>query len=176
MTTPTSALQDLLKRRDMVLSAARVADSSITDIVPQQKWKWIRIHNISLTRYMGKKRDVGLVKLQEEREAENSGMHIPAKIRWLGGDKVRARFQKKKDSFSSMVAAVLGEAAFGCLCEGGSDCLDTGTRSTPLWRQGGQTLSAADVVGGSTLLPTAWSQTPGVLSVQRASSRSTVNA
>ena len=38
-TTPTSALQDLLKHRDIVLRAARSADNTIRDVVPQQKWK-----------------------------------------------------------------------------------------------------------------------------------------
>ena len=41
------------------------------------------------TRYMGKERDGGLRKLREELEAENSGVQIPAEIRWLGGAKVR---------------------------------------------------------------------------------------
>ena len=43
--------------------------------------------------YMGRTRDGGLLKLREELEAVNSGVHIPAEIRWLGGAKVRARFQ-----------------------------------------------------------------------------------
>ena len=119
VTTPTFTLQDLLKHRDTALRAARLADSSIMDVVPQQKWKWIRIHNISLTRYMGKTRDGGLVKPREELGAESSGVHIPAEIRWLGGAKVRARFQEKKEGAFSVVAAVLGEATFGRLCKGG---------------------------------------------------------
>ena len=57
---------------------------------------------------------------REELEAVNSGMHIPAEIRWLGGAKVRARFQKEKDGSSSVVAAVLGEATFGRLCKSGA--------------------------------------------------------
>ena len=119
VTTPTSTLQDLLRHRDMALKAARLANSCITDLVPQQKWRWIRIHGISLTRYMGGARDGGLRKLREELEAENSWMHIPVGIRWLGGAKVRARFQKEKDGSSSVVAAVLGEATFGRLCKSG---------------------------------------------------------
>ena len=91
VTTPTSTLQDLLEHQNTVLQAARVMDRSIRDVVLQQKWKWIRIHNISLTRYMGKARDGGLIKLREELEAENSGMHIPAEIRWLGGPPRRER-------------------------------------------------------------------------------------
>ena len=107
-----------------MLRAARLANSSIIDVVPQQRWRWIGIH-ISLVRYMGSARDGGLRKLREELKAENAGMHIPAEIRWLGGAKVRARFQEKKDGASSVAAAMLGEATSGrrykgvCpLCEG----------------------------------------------------------
>ena len=67
---------------------------------------------------MGGARDGGLRKLREELEAENSGVNIPAEIRWLGA-KVRARFQASKDGSSSVVAAVLGEATFGRLCKSG---------------------------------------------------------
>ena len=109
----------LPKHRDTVLRAARVIDNSIRDVVPQQKWRWIRIHNISLARYMGGARDGGLRKLRGELEAENSGVHIPAEIRWLGRAKVRARFQASKNGSSSVVAAVLGEATFGRLCKAG---------------------------------------------------------
>ena len=119
VTSPASTLKDLLQHRDMVLKAARTVDASITDITAQQKWMWTRIHNISLTRYMGKERDGGLQKLHEELTAENSGVQIPAEIRWLGGAKVRARFQEKKEGASSVVAAVLGEATFNRLCRYG---------------------------------------------------------
>ena len=120
-TTSTSTLQDLLRHRDLVLKAARMVNSCVTDLVPQQKWKLIRIHDISLTRYMGGERDGGLRKLREELEAENTGVHIPAEIRWLGGAKVRARFKAlaDKNGSSSVVAAVLGEVTFGRLCKSG---------------------------------------------------------
>ena len=119
VTSPTSTLRDLLQHRDMALKAARTVDISITDIVIQQKWMWTRIHNISLTRYMGREKDGGLRKLREELEAENVGIQIPAEIRWLGGAKARARFQEKKAGVSSVVAAVLGEASFNRLCRYG---------------------------------------------------------
>ena len=119
VTSPTPTLKDLLQHRDMVLKVARTVDASISDITALQKWMWTRIHNISLTRYMGKEKDGGLRKLREELGAENSGVQIPAEIRWLGGAKVRARFQEKKEGASSVVAAVLGEAAFSRLCRYG---------------------------------------------------------
>ena len=52
-------------------------------------------------------------------EAENSGVHIPAEIRWLGGAKVRARLQTCKDGSSSVVSVVLGEATYGRLRKSG---------------------------------------------------------
>ena len=72
---------------------------------------------------MGGAREGGLRKLREELEAENSGMHIPAELRWLGGPKVRARFQANKDGSSSVLAAVLGDATFGRLCKSGAQLL-----------------------------------------------------
>ena len=95
-----------------MLKAARTVDFSISGITAQQKWMWTHIHNISLTRYMGKEKDGGLRKLREELEAENSGVQIPAEIRWLGGAKVRARFQERREGASSVVAAVLGGGNF----------------------------------------------------------------
>ena len=42
------------KHRDLVLKAARTVLGDASDLVPQQKWRWVKIHNISLVRYMGK--------------------------------------------------------------------------------------------------------------------------
>ena len=61
----------------------------------------------------------GLRKLREELDAENVGVQVPADIRWLGGAKVKARFQRKGCGSSSVVAAVLGETVFGWLCRSG---------------------------------------------------------
>ena len=64
-----------------MLRAARLANSCIIDVIPQQRWRWIRIHNFSLVRYMGSARDGKLRKLREELEAKYAGVHIPAEIR-----------------------------------------------------------------------------------------------
>ena len=87
-TSPPSSFQDLLKHRNLVLKAARRVLSDISDIAPKQRWKWIRIHNVPLNRYMGG--GGGLKKLCEELEAENAGVRVPAEIRWLSGAKARA--------------------------------------------------------------------------------------
>ena len=117
VTSPTSSLQDLLKHRDLVLKAARGVLSDISDIAPKQRWKWIRIHNVPLDRYMGG--GGGLRKLREELEAENTGVRVPAEIRWLSGAKARARFHREGCGSSSVVAAVLSEEVFNQLCKRG---------------------------------------------------------
>ena len=122
ITTPNSILQGLLKYRGTVLKAVQVVDNSISDVVVQQNWKWIRIH-ISLVRHMGGK-DGDLRRLQEELEAENSEVSIPAEIGWLGGAEVRARFQEFRCGTSSAAAAVLGEATFGRLRKSGVRLLE----------------------------------------------------
>ena len=53
--------------------------SDISDIVPRQRWKWARIHNVPLERYMGG--GGRLKKLREELEVENAGVQVPAEIR-----------------------------------------------------------------------------------------------
>ena len=119
ITSPTSTLQDLLKHRDMVLKAARTILSSASDLVPQQRWHWVKIHDVSLVRYMGKTVG-GLRLLREELEAKNEGVEIPADIRWLSRAKAQARFQETRGGTSSVVAAVLGDATFSRVCKTGA--------------------------------------------------------
>ena len=52
-TSSTSTFVDLLQHRDMVLRVARSVYGHISDVVEQKKWKWVRIHNVPLDRYMG---------------------------------------------------------------------------------------------------------------------------
>ena len=125
--------------------------------------------------YMGKEKGGGLRKLREELGAENSGVYIPAGIRWLGGVKVRARFQEKKDGSSSVLAAVLDEATFNRLAVTGSGSLESDTRSTPM-RKHDQMLSVADVADGVTSPPTARPQNPGVPPARGVMPRQTTGA
>ena len=57
--------------------------------------------------------------LREELEAENSGVSIPADIRWLSRAKAQARCQELKGGTSTVVAAVLGDATFSRVCKSG---------------------------------------------------------
>ena len=118
ITSPNPTLQGLLKHRDMVLKAARSVLSEASDLVPQQRWRWVKIHNISLVHYMAKTAG-GLRLLREELEAENSGVSTPANIRRLSRAKAQARNQELRGGTSSVVAAVLGDATFSRVCRSG---------------------------------------------------------
>ena len=128
---------------------------------------------------MGKARDGGLTKLWEELEAENTGGQIPAEIRWLGGAKVLARFQANKDGSSSVVAVVLGEAAFSRLCKGGVRLL--GRRyEVDAFEEAGRpdALCGRAASGGMGILPLATSQLrpPGAPPAQGTTPRATISA
>lgn len=56
--TPSTSIQVLLQYKGQVLRGSRTADPSITGLIPQKRWKWIRIHNIYFPRYMGKGGDI----------------------------------------------------------------------------------------------------------------------
>ena len=118
ITSPTSTFEGLLKHRDMVLKAARSVLGEASDLVPQQKRRWVKIQNISLVRCMGKMAG-GLCLLREELEAENSGVSIPADIRWLSRAKTQARYQEFRGGTSSVVAVVLGGATFSRIYRSG---------------------------------------------------------
>ena len=101
-----------------MLKAAWTILGGASDLVPQQRWHWVKIHNVSLVRYMGKTLG-GLRLLREELEAENGGVSISADIRWLCRAKAQARFQETKGGTSSVVAVVLGDTTFNRVCKSG---------------------------------------------------------
>ena len=116
----------------------------------------------------------GLRLLREELEAENSGVSIPAEIRWLSRAKAQARFQEIKGGASSVVAAVLGDVTFSHVCKSGIRLF--GRRyEVEAFEEARQTPSATGAVVGATSPLTA-QQTPGAPSVQRTTPRKCTGA
>ena len=108
----------MAENRNLVLRATRSVDSSIASLGPFEKWGWVKIHGASLLSYM-EMGSGGLQKFREELEAENEGVRLPSEARWLGGAVTRARFKERKLLRSSVVLAVVGEAAEARLCRQG---------------------------------------------------------
>ena len=117
----------------------------------------------------------GLRKLREEIEAENTGVRVPAEIRWLGGAKVRARFQREGCGSSSVVAAVLSEEVFNQLCKRGVRLPGAATRSI-LLRKSDQMCCACGVGSGVISPPTASPENLSVPSAQRTTLQRTTDA
>jgi hypothetical protein len=79
-----SNAQQLLHFKDLVLKAAREADSGIVGVESNETWAKVKIHGVSLERYMTETGPEGLQILREEIEAENPGVVIPTAPRWVG--------------------------------------------------------------------------------------------
>ena len=83
LSTPFAPIGQLLHYRDIILWAARTVDPAIVNITANETWKRLKIHGVSLERYLGKV-NFGLNKLRAEIESENEGIEIPMEMRWLG--------------------------------------------------------------------------------------------
>lgn len=83
LSTPFAPVEQLLLYKDTVIRAARTMDPTIVDITANETWRRVKIHGVSLSRYLGKGTH-GLDKLRQEIEAENEGVEISMQMRWLG--------------------------------------------------------------------------------------------
>ena len=118
----------------------------------------------------------GLGKLREGLEAENAVVQVPADIRWLGGAKVRARFQRAGCGGLSVVAAVLGETVFNRLCKRGVR-LPGGHYEVDAFEEERPDALAYGVVSGVMLPPTAMRpRSLGAQSARRSTLRGTTDA
>jgi hypothetical protein len=55
--------------RDIIITVARTVDKGVVDVKIHESWERVKIHAVSLIRYMGKGTE-GLQKMQEDFEAE----------------------------------------------------------------------------------------------------------
>ena len=83
LSTPSAPIEQLLLFRDTVIRAARTVEPAVVDITANETWRRVKIHGVSLNRYLGRGTH-GLEKLREEIVAENEGVEVPMQIRWLG--------------------------------------------------------------------------------------------
>ena len=112
LTRPTNSAEQLLGHRHEVIQAALSADPSITGLETRTAWWWVKAHAIPVARYLGKG-SRGTDSLREELEVEYEGVKIPSVIRWLSGAaSVKARFNDKIITASSVVFAVSDESVY----------------------------------------------------------------
>ena len=79
----------------------------------------MKVHAVPVARSPGRGSH-GTEALREELEAENEGIRIPSAIRWLSGAaSVKARYEERTITASSVVLAVAGEATYRLVRKGG---------------------------------------------------------
>jgi len=108
ITHPNTTAEMALQYRDIIITGARTVDKGVVDVEENESWERLKIHTVSLVRYMGKGME-GLQKMREEFEAENEGIVIPTQVRWLANPRtIRERRQNGEIAASSVVFVVKG--------------------------------------------------------------------
>jgi hypothetical protein len=102
-----SNAQQLLHFKDLVLKAAREADSGIVGVESNETWAKVKIHGVSLERYMTETGPEGLQILREEIEAENPGVVIPTAPHWVGSvNRIMERWGQGEIRGSTVIFAI----------------------------------------------------------------------
>jgi len=71
-----------LRYRDIFITAARTVDKGVVDVENNESWKRLKIQAVPLIQCMGTGIE-GRRKMRQEFEAENEGVAIPTRVRWL---------------------------------------------------------------------------------------------
>ena len=72
-----SASQEVLKHKDLIITAARVCDPLVIGVQQIETWVKLKVHRIPLNRYLG-----NLELAKEEIEIQNKSI-LPQPLRWL---------------------------------------------------------------------------------------------
>ncbi len=110
--TPSGAISGLLKEKasaemlisakEEILKAAKKLDSSISSFQAAEQWYSLRIHTVSLERYLN---STGMKILKEEIKSTN-GLNLPNSPRWINQKRAEERFNNNEIAFSTIVIKV----------------------------------------------------------------------
>lgn len=110
--TPSGAISGLLKEganaemlnpaREEILIAVKKSDPSISSFQAAEQWYSLRIHTVSLQRYLN---STGMKTLKEEIESTN-GLNLPIFPRWINQKRALERFNNKEILFSTTIIKV----------------------------------------------------------------------
>ena len=110
--TPSGAISGLLKNganaemlnsaKEEILKAVKKLDSSISSLQAAEQWYSLRIHTISLKRYLN---STGMKILKEEIESTNE-LNLPNYPRWINPKKAEERFNNEEIAYSTVVIKV----------------------------------------------------------------------
>jgi hypothetical protein len=103
---PTAAM--VMRYHDSIITAARTFDRGVVDVEQHETWEMLKIHAVPVVRYVGTATK-GLLKMQEEFEAENEGIAIPTPVQWrVNPNTSREGRQNGEIAVSSVVIVIKG--------------------------------------------------------------------
>lgn len=102
LTAEYASANDVLEHAAEVTAAAYKLDPAVVKIEKTEKWRKLRVHGVSLDRYLG---DGGLDLAKEEIELM-TGESLPYTPRWIRGDGLEERFHSGTVNHSTLVVTV----------------------------------------------------------------------
>src|SRR5450432_2760347 len=110
--TPSGAISGLLKEgatgemllnaQKEIIDAAKKIDLSIINLTAAEQWYKLRVHTVSLNRYL---HSAGINLLKEEIES-TTGLDMPNNPQWINEKKAEERFNNEEIAFSSIIITV----------------------------------------------------------------------
>lgn len=107
LTVEHARADDLLEYAATVLTSTRALDPSVTAIEKTERWRKLRVHGVSLDRYLC---EGGLDLAREEIELM-TGERLPYAPRWIRSDGLEERYHSESITRSSLVVTVKNKAA-----------------------------------------------------------------
>jgi hypothetical protein len=102
LTVEQAREDDLLEYAAMVLAAARTLDPAVTLVEKTEKWRKLRVHGVSLDRYLCE----GGMDLAREEIESMTGESLPHAPRWIRSDGLEEKFHSASVTRSSLVVTV----------------------------------------------------------------------
>ena len=106
VTVEHARADDLLEYAATVLTSARALDPSVTEVEKTDRWRKLRVHGVSLDRYLCK----GGLDLAREEIVLMTGERLPYAPRWIRSDGLEERFHSESITHSSLVVTVKSKA------------------------------------------------------------------
>jgi hypothetical protein len=114
--TPSGAISGLLRdgakaemlnsAKEEILKAAKELDSSISSFKAAEQWYSLRVHTVSLERYLN---STGMRILKDEIESTNE-LNLPSLPRWINLKRAEERYNNKEIAYSTVIIRVRSKA------------------------------------------------------------------
>lgn len=107
LTVEHARAEDLLEYAARVTAAARTLDPAIVEVEKTEKWRKLRVHGVSLDRYLGE----GGLELAKQEIELMTGEALPYAPRWIRSQTLEERFHSGTVARSTLVVTVRSKNA-----------------------------------------------------------------